>query len=94
MDLVHETITTTLESFLMAHDKTYRKDGRYRAAVENTRGRLSSSSPPGDSRCLICGHIFYDEFTQRCHRCGGLCRFCPSDELALSMRHPNNSDGW
>ena len=90
MDCVHETIQNTMESFLRESDKTYRKDGRYRNAVK--KGTRLSSPTLGDSRCLICGHIFYNVIMDTCKRCGGLCRHCPPDELALMTRQRGTGD--
>lgn len=41
-----------------------------------------------DSRCLLCGKWFYSEEVEKCTKCGGLCRVCPSDEMAMCGRRP------
>ena len=64
-----------------------------------SKPQLISRRPPAyrserfDSRCLLCGHIYYREMRLVCSKCSGRCRLCPHDELALSGRH-SNAEGW
>lgn len=61
----------------------------YAMAQEKTIESLHPKK--SDSRCLLCGHIYYNEEIEKCKRCQGRCRIMPADELRLSGRHPNRS---
>ena len=65
--------------------------------IWETLDKMKSRDPikmntKNDSRCLICGHIYYQRVVELCPKCGGLCRIMPPDELGLSGRWP--VDGW
>lgn len=48
----------------------------------------------GDSRCLMCGTIYYNcraHVLGACPKCSGHLRQCPADELRLSGRHSDRA---
>ena len=83
-----EQIGVTLENMLEENQIVKRQAG-----LKFRRGPIPINRHKHDSRCLLCGRIFYGKTIETCPNCGGLCRVCPFDELELSARHAHR-EGW
>jgi len=61
-------------------------------AADNERKLMRGLRIKGDSQCLICGRIHYNQRLEKCSKCGGRCHFYAPGAMNAMERLTNESD--